>query len=85
MANSNPKTRPSKQERILTISTSGYQPPDIDDPLRTIEIKNWEEARPYVSVPYIRLKGQWLEDAGFHRRQRVRVAVGHGRLVITHA
>ena len=83
MANANPKSRLRKQERTLTISTSGYQPPDLDDQLRSWEFRSCEDSRPYVSVPYIRLKGQWLAEAGFHRRHQVRVEISHGRLVIT--
>ncbi|CAM2170490.1 toxic protein SymE [Paraburkholderia sacchari] len=33
--------------------------------------------------PWIKLSGRWLELAGFEAGQRVRIAVEHGRLVIT--
>jgi hypothetical protein len=85
MANANPKTRPLKQERFLTISTLTYDPPydPEDGQLRSFEFERCRETRPCREVPYIRLKGQWLDDAGFHRNEKVRVEVGPGRLVIT--
>lgn len=82
MAKANPKTRPPKQERILTISTATYEPPD-DDQLRSIEFERCRPSRPCRTVPFLRLKGQWLEEAGFKSRHQVRVGVSHGRLVIT--
>jgi toxic protein SymE len=36
-------------------------------------------------VPWLKLSGKWLEQAGFDPGQRVRIEVQHGRLVITHA
>lgn len=83
MANANPKSRPRKQERTLTISTSGYQPISNDEQEGCFQLLGCQESRPYVSVPYIRLKGQWLAEAGFHRSHQVRVEISHGRLVIT--
>ncbi|HVK52484.1 MAG TPA: SymE family type I addiction module toxin [Pseudoxanthomonas sp.] len=82
MAKANPKTRPPKQERILTISTATYEPPD-DGQLRSIEFYRCHETRPCRTVPFIRLKGKWLEEAGFQSNQQVRVGVSAGRLVIT--
>lgn len=34
-------------------------------------------------VPFLRMRGAWLEAAGFHRGERVRVEVEPGRLVLT--
>jgi len=34
-------------------------------------------------VPFLRMRGAWLEAAGFHRGERVRVEVERGRLVLT--
>ena len=37
---------------------------------------------PTRSVPYVRLCGLWLKDAGFAIGQRIRVEVSEGRLTI---
>lgn len=37
----------------------------------------------FANMPWIRLAGQWLEQAGFSVRTRVRVHVEAGRLIIT--
>lgn len=34
-------------------------------------------------VPFLRMRGAWLDAAGFHRGERVRVEVERGRLVVT--
>ena len=34
-------------------------------------------------VPYLRARGRWLEQAGFHVGDRIRVSVEPGRLVLT--
>ncbi len=34
-------------------------------------------------VPYIRLRGHWLTDAGFNPDDVVTIRVRHGRLVLT--
>jgi len=34
-------------------------------------------------VPYIRLRGHWLQRAGFPPNGRIRVSVRNGRLVMT--
>lgn len=44
----------------------------------------FEPAREQV-VPFLRLGGLWLEDAGFPIGSRVRVEVEAGRLVVTPA
>ncbi len=36
-----------------------------------------------VAVPFLRLSGRWLEQFGFDRGCRVRVAAEQGKLVIT--
>jgi toxic protein SymE len=33
--------------------------------------------------PWMKLAGRWIEQVGFEAGQRVRVAVEHGRLIIT--
>jgi hypothetical protein len=37
---------------------------------------------PPTSAPFLRLKGRWLDEAGFPIGSKVRVEVSHGRLVI---
>ena len=37
----------------------------------------------YPTIPWLRVKGRWLEGAGFTERTRVRVRVRRGRLVLT--
>ena len=41
--------------------------------------------RPYADrvVPYIRLRGHWLANAGFSPNDRLTVSVEHGRIVLT--
>jgi toxic protein SymE len=34
-------------------------------------------------IPWIRLRGYWLEQAGFPLKTRVRVQIEHGRLILT--
>ena len=34
-------------------------------------------------VPHLRVQGRWMEQAGFHVGDRVRVIVEPGRLVLT--
>ena len=60
---------------------------------RTVTIQESRRWRPYTPhrrtnpplVPWLKLSGRWLEDAGFKPRQRLKVEVQLGRLVITHA
>lgn len=35
------------------------------------------------NVPWMKLAGRWIEQAGFDAGQRVKIAVEHGRFVIT--
>jgi len=83
MAKANPKSRAPKQERYLTISTATYDTP-YDEQERSIEFDRCRETRRARTVPFLRLKGQWLEEAGFKSSDQVRVEVNEGRLVITH-
>jgi hypothetical protein len=39
--------------------------------------------RPPTVVPALRVQGQWMEQAGFHVGDRVRVIVEPGRLILT--
>jgi hypothetical protein len=38
--------------------------------------------KPGVEVPYMRLRGHWLKDAGFVIGRQVRIEVSAGRLMI---
>ena len=38
--------------------------------------------KPGVDVPYMRLCGRWLQDAGFVIGRHVKVEIGEGRLMI---
>jgi hypothetical protein len=81
MAKANPKTRTRKYERILSISTSSHAPYERDP--GHPEYHPSDNKGIHRIVPYIRLKGLWLERAGFCRNYQVRVEVSRGRLVIT--
>ena len=59
-------------ERHLTISTL-RQP-------RTSHLARG--SKPDLLVPYLRMRGRWLEDLGFSCGGRVRVVARRGRLVI---
>ncbi|MBX3701529.1 MAG: type I toxin-antitoxin system SymE family toxin [Dokdonella sp.] len=62
-----PAARP--HERRLTVATAYY-------PARARSAGD----RP---IPWIRLQGLWLQAAGFHPQQPLRVRIAHGCLVIT--
>jgi toxic protein SymE len=40
---------------------------------------------PEPSVPYLRIRGKWLEELGFEAGSKVQVLASPGRLVITPA
>jgi Toxin SymE, type I toxin-antitoxin system len=61
-------------ERRLTVSRT-YQPR---------RGTRWEPLLP-KEVPFVRLRGQWLEEVGFPVGARLRVEVAPGRLVLTPA
>jgi len=59
-------------ERHLTIST-----------LREPRPSRYENvSKPARVVPFLRLRGQWLEELGFECGEKVRVRAEQGRLVI---
>lgn len=64
-------------DRVLAISAS-YEPRRYQ-PGRPLD----HSERPSIEVPFIRLRGRWLEAAGFEVGATVRVEVARGRLVIT--
>lgn len=54
------------------------------------ESRRWQPYKPHRRnnaplVPWLKLSGRWLEHAGFKPRQRLKVEVQLGKLVITHA
>ncbi len=65
------KHRPSTAERRITVGTAHY--PAL----------HGREPRSDREVPYIRLRGHWLQRAGFPPNVRIRVSVRDGCLVMT--
>ncbi len=49
---------------------------------RTLKVEALGDSYQGRTVPYIRLKGKWLREAGFREGGRVLVTVSNGRLVI---
>jgi len=60
------------KDRRLTLSRA----------LRDRPARDGRLLRPTV-VPALRVQGQWMEQAGFHVGDRVRVQVKRGRLILT--
>jgi hypothetical protein len=81
MAAANPKTRTSDRTRTLTITHTIYVYPEPKD--WPMGLTRQEACRQPRTVPHIRLRGMWLERAGFHCQGRICVEVSQGRLVIT--
>jgi hypothetical protein len=60
------------QDRLYTLST-----------LCQSRISRYDhEPWTYREVPFLRLRGKWLEELGFERGGKVRVRAQRGRLVI---
>lgn len=59
----------------------GLTPESLGQQERLLTVSAYPEARPHV--PWIRLRGLWLQRAGFTPRTRIRVRVMAGCLVIT--
>ena len=64
---------PLVKERQLTVSTLREPRPP----------RNLYNPRPDRMVPFLRLRGRWLEELGFEPGVKVRVEVSPERLVIT--
>lgn len=80
MANADTTAVSDVSVRILTVSRK-HQPW-----ARPVGYPHHLDSRPDgPDVPSIRLKGQWLERAGFAISGKARVEVGDGKLVITPA
>ncbi|MGN6084361.1 SymE family type I addiction module toxin [Trinickia sp.] len=66
---------------------------DDAHPSRSVTIQQSPRWRPYSPrrrpapplVPWFKLSGRWLEQAGFMPYQRLKIEVQLGKLVITHA
>ena len=56
-------------------------PEHIDKQERFLTVALYPEPRP--RLPWIRLRGMWLQQAGFIPQMRVRVRIMRGCLVIT--
>ena len=65
-----PQNTPTAKARQLTV---GYHYPEPRASTPNL---------PSQPVPYVRLYGCWLKDAGFTIGQRIRVEVNEGRLTI---
>lgn len=76
MADANLSARPAHPERHVTIQQSW-------------RYRRWKPNRPYRTdpplFPWFKVSGRWLEQAGFMPRQRLKIEVQLGKLVITHA
>jgi hypothetical protein len=49
---------------------------------RRFTVSYLPQDKPGSSVPYLRLRGHWLNDAGFPIGQKLKVEVSDGRLTI---
>jgi toxic protein SymE len=77
MADANHKARPNISERFVTVQQSRRFQPAWHKPAH-------QRTAPTL-YPWMKLAGRWIEHAGFQPGQRVKVAVEHGRLIITAA
>ncbi|APR34341.1 hypothetical protein BTO02_01775 [Paraburkholderia sp. SOS3] len=80
MAERNHKTENGNSVRYLTVSK-------LRQPFnRPKHWPSWKSSyEDYPPVPWIRLSGRWLNEAGFDISGKVRVEVEKGKLVITPA
>jgi hypothetical protein len=49
---------------------------------RRLKVTGAGEGWPRVDVPYVRLRGRWLEKAGFVIGRHVKIEGGEGQLII---
>ncbi|WP_082720872.1 SymE family type I addiction module toxin [Burkholderia sp. ABCPW 14] len=75
MADANHKAPKLVTERFVTIQQSIRHQPFR--PQTTYRLKE------PTFYPWLKLAGRWIEEAGFRPGQRVRIAVGQRRLVIS--
>jgi toxic protein SymE len=75
MADANLNARPAHPERHVTIQQSWRY--------RQWKLHGYRADPPLF--PWFKVSGRWLEEAGFMPRQRLKIEVYEGKLVITHA
>jgi len=66
---------PLVKERRLTVSTLREERPS----------RYLQAPKPDRVVPFLRMRGRWLEELGFEAGVKVRVETSPGRLVLTPA
>ncbi|WP_350404408.1 SymE family type I addiction module toxin [Pseudomonas sp. W17] len=71
MAKADHRAALPKTERFATIAADVYPP--LGD----------SEYPQHRLVPWLRLRGHWLQQAGFEVNQKIRIEVSKNRLVIT--
>jgi len=69
-----PQHGPSKRPRRLKVGYSYYA-----------DTRDWRTAPRLLPVPYLRLRGRWLLEAGFTIGQNVRVEIDGGRVTLVPA
>jgi toxic protein SymE len=80
-------------ERRVDMANADSKAFDHAHPSRRVTIQQSPRWRPYspnrrtapLLVPWFKLSGRWLEQAGFEPRQRLKIEVQQQRLVITPA
>lgn len=71
-----PDTVPRRPERKLTVSSIFYEHKD--------KKAKWPGGgKTSTKVPWIRMQGKWLEEAGFEISKSIRIRVMAGCLVLT--
>lgn len=70
MAKADHRAALPKTERFAIIAADFYPPLDAEYPQHRL-------------VPWLRLRGHWLQQAGFAVNQKIRIEVSKNRLVIT--
>lgn len=80
----NPPLLTTKQRRMarqLWHTATPRTPPAEPKAERFVTVSLYPEPNP--TTPFIRLRGLWLEQAGFDVQTRVRIQVEQGRLILT--
>ena len=73
MAKNHHKSPAPVRERFATIAADCYPPLKSDD----------SYCQPLRPIPWLRLRGHWLQQAGFGIDQKIRIKVEKNKLVIT--
>lgn len=77
------KTELSEQRAPLPPSRRGGKGGPRELSITTLWRASESARRGGEQVPYVRISGRWLEQFGFRRGSRIRVAAEEGRLVLT--